>query len=530
MKAPPRVVLATIASAVTLVGGHLVNRRWDRAALFLAVLTLWYYSAYLLWPLLGVSTDAEGVPDMTAGIRRMGYVYAAGFAAVWLASILVTLRDAGRAPAGTLAQRLGAVIVSVAGLALLVSAATTSVGYIGWDPDAVKITSLGDAEPAYEPQQPALRSSLHFGGARGRWYQYPPPPSGPARLVVRVMHDGRPAAGVRLELVLNGRYKTAPLTSDASGNVVAPLAPGQWSINVINPVGWRDAPPGRYVLVSGHEQPLTEEYYGPHGGPSDGLEVKISETATAPAMTLTIRPQITLLWPQQPGQAADPTSDRVAWETHPDATDYLVRLDRVTRHGRTTSYEPAISRRVRAATALALSDLPTTRGGAGSNEYQVTVYAFDRDGRFLSESEHLLDRYRFRLPEGTAFMGREPVAVVPGAAADDATGKEQVRIPAKVFAQLMKETQRKPGDPTRRLDAAETLIETGEPAAARRVLEKTTDPKLTARKNALLGYAFAVEGKCEEARQRFDAAASEGGRSCVEERYWGKCGRGGSAR
>ncbi len=66
-------------------------------------------------------------------------------------------------------------------------------------------------------------TSAYFGGIGGgaRW---PKPPAGPHALRGRILLDSKPAAGVELELALNGRFNTGRVTSDANGDFASASA------------------------------------------------------------------------------------------------------------------------------------------------------------------------------------------------------------------------------------------------------------------------------------------------------------------
>ncbi len=187
-------------------------------------------------------------------------------------------------------------------------------------------------------------------------------------------------------------------------------------------------------------------------------------------------------------------------------------------------YYPTLSKRIANATELPLSTLPAVEAAGDRKEYLVTVYAFDREGNFLSESEPSMDSSTFKLPAGLALRERGALPRPDRPQANDEPGGPKITIPAKTFERLVKETQRLQNDETLLyFNTAEKLIAGGDTTLARALLAKVKKAGAPGRKEALLGYAFAVEGKCTEAKEQFAAAIAHGGRECVIDRYRARC-------
>jgi len=318
------------------------------------------------------------------------------------------------------------------------------------------------------------------------------------------VYDGKPAAGVTLALSLNGKYRASGLSTDAQGQFTLKLAPGEWYINHVQTESWDERPDdSEFILLSGTEGRLRDNDYDRHPFlRGDGLKVTVSETPPADPPTFTIRRRVVLQWPGKEDkrvEAAHKTAT-IRWQAYPQATDYVVRIARVERIGRSTSYSQIVARRVPVKTELALADARAVPGVASGQEYQVTVAAFAADGSFLSETEAHSDRQSFTLTDVKML-------------ADDSRALVSFELKLGEAMQNQK-----------RLDAVQVLIDEGLLAEAERTLATVRGATESGNKEALTGYLRARQGRCAEAAKLFDQAVAAAGKTCVPE-SWRACAR-----
>ena len=492
---------AVLLSALTGVGGHFLNQRWDRALLFFALFVLWVFPGYT-------------APFMTFYLNLPpNWAFAAfvasslGAVLTWLASLIVTWRDSSPqrlAPPlrWTISAQLGATLASLLATGLLVYALVQSP--LGLFAAKSFFLSAGSAVDARD-QAPQRRGKnfwqyLALGGLHSSPDALPAPAAGTGILTGKFVYDGKPAVGVTLALSLNGKYRATGLITDAQGRFTLKLAPGEWYLNHIQTESWDERPDdGEFILLSGAESRLHGNDYDRHWR-GEGLKVTVSEAPPAEPLTFTIRRRVAMQWPGKSDKRVEAThkAATIRWQVYPQATDYVVRITRVERADRSTSYFPVATRRVRAKTELALADVRAVPGAASGQEYQVTVAAFAADGSFLSESEAHRDGQSFTLTDVQML-------------ADDSLVSVSSDLHLGEVVQNRK-----------RLDAVQVLIEEGLLVEAERTLAKVHGATPSGNKEALTGYLRARQGRCAEATKLFDQAVATAGKTCVPE-SWRAC-------
>lgn len=492
MKKWQKSVIAVLVSIVTGFGGHFVNRRWDRAVLFLGFAIVWAVGGamvFMWWVAGGAGEKFFAYPRFMIS----------GFAVVWLLSAVVTGVDAARGRAVTIARwtpsgLVGAVVLSLLGLAMTgyqynLYRAMGSFGSGGH-------AAAGDVETTHYR---FFHASTRFGGRSA--FDGAPPPAGDGLITGRVMHNGEPAAGVTLKLYLNEQYRTEPVRTDAEGRYRVEVRPGAWRVNSVSAENWDTKPRGNFVMVSGHEPPLesgtTSLRHISFNDEPLALNVAVGRPGVLPDLEL--RPTLNLLWPEGERTSTSWGDDAIEWEPYPGATDYVVEIGSVTRKGRSTSYRSLLSRTV-GDNRMPVSEMPAATADGVTSEYSVSIAAFDDEGRFLSES----DRY-------TATFTLEDRMLVA-----EADGWPE---PGESFDLATLDKKRKN---TKRIDAAQLLIDEGMLDPAESLLGRIQGPVDPGEKEALEGYLRAEQGRCDEARALFEAAKAAGKR-CIPERYEAAC-------
>lgn len=503
-----RRLTAASLSALTGIGGHFYNRRPERAQFFLAL--------FLAWPSLYLLTTTwifgpeNRLPDLGLGIVL--FIFGIGLLSIWIASVVVSFRDAGIVetllhPKRRLGELFGGMVLSFLSLAVIVY---TSGFFISTtselvDPAWFKFTSPSGlaAENKAVKHQNNFEHVLNFGGLANPQEPLGAPPSGDAQLVGRFTYGELPAAGVRLRLALNGTYETEELSTNADGQFSVALPPGEWTINRVRTLHWNGKPSeGEFILTSERDARLAASgsyRREAHAADNPGWKVVVGETPTP--IQLAIRPAMQLTWPPASATGTDThTADGVIrWAHFPGASTYLVSLSEVEHQASGTEYQEIIARRVVGETELALSTLKSIPGDGPVREYAVAVRAFAADGSFLSETR-AAGHARFALRDGRWLLEDE----VLGLAASDAD-----------IAQVLENRKR--------LRAAELLIQENMFSEAERLLYRIRGKREPGRREALAGFLLARRGRCAEAKYMFNQAESLGGAQTVPDTYRTGC-------
>lgn len=505
-----RRALAVALSALTLVGGHFYNRRWDRAVLFFVAFVLWGLGVYA-----SLTFQMNRLMDATGGAAFFdvfqGHVTAFGVGSLllWLASLIVAFVDGGRTAEAPLARWTGSGVAAAVGLsivsslALALAAATSGTVRVGHEPYETKA--------APEPVRHAPRHFSHYvylGRSTPSGSQAPAPPAGDGYLRGRFVFEDRPAAGVELTLTLNGKYETGRLTTDENGEFTVRVPSGDWFVNMLVTHAWSEKPEeGEYMIVTGHEPKLVGDDWNEHHWlERDGIRVEVGGQPKEPQLTFTIRRRVSVNWPGPGTQATRTSVDQgvVTWEPYPGADAYLVRITELEREGRSTTFHGVAAKKVAGDTRFPLARLQALPSREGEKEYQVSVSAFAKDGSLLSESNNRLDGRLFVLADAKQFLRDSDR--IPGSDAFSARELEEAH------------------DNNRRIEAVAVLLKDGLVGEAERLLGKVKGKTDPGKKAAVTGYLMASRGRCAEAKRLFAQALSEGGRTCVPQHYRAGCG------
>ena len=503
--------LISLLSLVTLVGGHFINRRWDRAVLFFSLVCVWLILCMALYYVYMPDDPRKMVEAFAFSLKLM----LVGSIVLLVLSAIVTALDRRntRSLAGTpitLSGKVGASLMSL--LCALM------IGYLGmWYSSysravsAYEVAQSGDETSSVEGVTfgPEFFSSLKFG--TGRYPTSPGAiPEGDGYLLGQIQFDGEPAEGVALRLQLNDEFESERLVTDEKGYFSLKMPQGDWYITAIQADGWQGKPQGDFMLVSGIEPALRGNRYSEYPvGDVDGYKVTVADRKPAePQIQLEIHREMALLRKvkQRKPVTLSLEEDAIKWQPYPGASQYHVKISRVTKRGSSTVFSPISQRVVKDATSLALTDLQTRRIEATENQdkatYSVKLRAFSYDGTFLSESASF-PRYKFNL--------KEPVVLVdedyPGMAdMGDTVSKIEAREKAN-----------------QRFSAIELLIEEELYTAAEALLQKDIPGATPGRKEVLSGYLYASQKQCQKANEFFDKAREIGGDSCVNRKYERLC-------
>ena len=342
--------------------------------------------------------------------------------------------------------------------------------------------------------------AVFWGGSFKRTEELERLPEGDARLRVRFTYDQKTAAGVRFLLALNGKFRTAMLTTDAGGEAEVPMPFGRWRLNRLECRNWTGKPEGRFLLVSGDDAKLGETAFNRlfFTFREEGRTVSLSEDKD-PTYTLEIqiRNRFKMVWPLPDSRKQEATIDRsvIQWDPYPRATSYVVKISHVTRESeRSTTFSPIIYRQVDGVNSLALAQLPHAENDARPEEYSVEIRAYDQTGSFLSETEHSFAT--FSLTDKHVLVEYDQ--------------SEGMSIDQKDVERRFKAQQA--------LDAAEFLIKNGMFPEARKLLGQSGPSALPGQAALINGYLYAAQGQCEEAGKYFKAAVDLG-ETCIPDSY-----------
>jgi hypothetical protein len=409
-----------LLSAVTLFGGHFLNRRLDR------VRQVGVRFGLILLALIGLFLALSASPFERVAL--IDCLFAGPFVLIGVLaafSAVLTFQDARqpseralrvppRAIAGVAISLSGALLAAAL---LLVSGMLFASGY-----------RTLTAAYTFEPPGPLefLHFDVHFGGgiqysseAISMTERPPAPPHGRERLRGRVTLDGIRVQGLELSLILNNQYEAREIETDSRGVFEVRLPAGHWLINRVSVDEWDARPRARDLLLfSGHE-PIrgNDPYLNVFSYLEGGLPVTLPMAPNALAVDLQFRDTLALIWPRHAkprGLGGSPHASQatystaiIEWQPVNGASEYEVQLTRITRTANSISSKGNLRRRVTGTSLPLIAFSPEMKSQeAPPDEYDVQVYAFDGAGRLVTASEADYNR-AFKLV-GATRLAAEP--------------------------------------------------------------------------------------------------------------------------
>ncbi|MEJ2693965.1 MAG: hypothetical protein P8166_13190 [Candidatus Thiodiazotropha sp.] len=518
-----RKLSAFTLSLLTVVGGHILNRRTDKALLFFSLLLVVSILNLFLYPLLSFKGWIEPLADIAGFQQLLPVSIATSLGVVAITSAFISYLDAGTPREGSTLT-----LPAIIGGALSVLVVLPLSGYMAsYALFSLKLNSqIGDSETLSKGESRASTTSgsgriASLGGSGAHFwhdvrYSYEwtpeeklmPLPKGDAYLSGRIDYRGKPAAGVTLTGVFNNQFVSDEVTSDDEGMFTFRLAAGDWRLSRIHTTAWSNKPAGTtFTLIGSAQSQLTEKLY--HEGPeygSDGLILSAKpEPQPGPILVITIRDSITLDWPSQEGIAANLSDDSITWHPVTDAATYQLQLHQIEREGSTTTYYPVYWINTDA-TSLPLGQIQTTSAPEGKvNEYQVVVHAFDELGRLLTSSPAHYPMRSFEIE------GRQ----VPSMQRFPSLRSDTPAITEQEIEQMQEEEKL--------IDAAMVLAKADMPAAARELMGKIETNHMEQRQDTLEGLVLTAEGQCDAARRHFESINLKWERDCLPDFYEQRC-------
>lgn len=485
--------LPALLSAVTLFGGHVVNRRLDRILLIFALLAL-LGIVYAVMPSLLFNSPRIHLVSGAISLSALLLIVIA------VVSAALTWKDA-RAPAPpplSLGSRLAGTVVSLFGLVIMGFATMILLSSL---PKSVS-SNMAERSSPVVTRSYTIQAFSHLGG-NVQWGELRQPPTGPHPLRGRITMAGLPAAFADVEVVLNGAFRSETLTTNAQGVFEILLPAGPWTVNQVSVRHWPDAPENSDLLLFSEYEPLKNTSYY-----SRTLHVDLPAPADFKLPSFELRNAIAMQWPAASSGApsesseapvADPSTAAIRWSTVPSAREYEIQLSSVERDPQSMSTSTILLRR-QSGTELRLADLPKQpRERPEPTEYSVLVYAFDANGKLLSHSREGFALYAFRL-DGETRLAQEPLRSSPSRLDDSEHWRNRER-----------------------LSLVSSLLEYNQLDAARAILREVTDNAPPGRKAAMQGAIEALTGNCAAAIPLLDQADKDGGLGCAPEKYRAMC-------
>lgn len=511
--------LKVMASALTCIGGHFLNRRWDRAILFFGLILFFLFAISTSFPYLLFFLGGQNPNVLTSSINIMLTIYLSGMFILWATSLTFTVLDAKKpVPSSTGKWTKSAVagswLISIASLIVLVYSIGLVKTYLAFLPMISTSGEFNESDTRIIDSDTfrGFEGYIHLGGTPSDTYTLPDPPEGKGVLKGRFTYQNKPAKGVSLGIILNSKFKTQTLITDDNGIFTVSLPHGTWTINRIEAQSWKNRPEGQSLsLFYGGEQKLEGNTYEFYPWELDkGLPVDVTEDSDKTHIDISIKPNISLIWPDNSNPEEPATIEsEIRWEAYANAKKYYAAFYTIKRSGSSTRYSQATSMIVSAETSIPLNSLKHTKTNDDTKrEYGVEIYAFSEDGTLLGKSVDMLDN-TFLLTDGNKLLGSDRSESSSYASFDDLEDVEK-RIAAENAAR-------------RKVTAVQVLIEEDMIDEANKVLALIDSKYSKGKKESLRGYLFALQGNCEKANELFDQAKSINPKICISDKYRASC-------
>lgn len=521
-----RRLFSPLLSLFTVVGGHFLNRRVDLGLLFFALLLLIGIASAVVTPWLIWGSEADTPFNAGSRVEVAAYLLVGALILCILASVVVSFVNSGTArqqpPLSTVGV-VGGILVTLISVPFSLWVGTIDYSYFlfaDWQP-AVE-AELSEAERSEGGDMKAHARTFRFASGffydtvryGGEWVSaddLDELPSGDAFITGRISFNGRPAAGVSLTLIVGDRYVSEPLVTGDDGVFAVSVPAGDWSLNRIEIDGWSGKPAGGFFkVVGGPNPPLSEQLYS--DGPAfraTAMTVTATERPTPlPELELAIRPHVDVTWPVNEQESVDSEQQVLAWQPFESASRYQLQLMDVTRDGSVTSYSP-IAWINTTEHDVPLSDFQLVDAPASTaSEYAVKVYAFDRHGALLSDSDNRLASRTFVL-RGRRVVDTNAVRLLGDLSDLTQADREDA------FERRYRDKKR--------LAAARTLLDDQLIEAAKILLQRVTSRTLEEERLQVSGMILAAEGHCDEARELLDLANLLRGTECYPDIFTQQC-------
>ena len=500
-----RNTISLFLTIFTIIGGHFVNHRWDRAIFILGLLILLGGSCFGY-----LSISFEPITDSDAALnlsKKIWKIFTYGSLSIWILSLILNIydiRQQSERVVGGFSGYFGATALSI--LTMLIG---LSIAWNILDLNKLKNSSSAGTYSSYS--QSSFHDYLSFGGRRRPQSEFTEAPDGTAKINGRIQYLGEPVEGMKFELVINDEFETKQLVSDSAGYFSVNLPEGDWVINSVRVSNWPGKPKGQFNVVSGHEPVLEGGSYSKYSTfRMNGLKVVASNDDTTLALDLKIKPKLEVVWPPYAsrydpsvkGTEATLKNGIIEWKPYEGATQYVVEFSSITREGNGTSSRPVIDVKV-TDTTLALSRLKTVPHTGEGKEYGVEVFAFDENGTFLSMADTGGSGGAFVLTDGNALVEKSVISILGTDASIERMQEHRVN--------------------QKRIDAAKVLVDEDMLNEAAQLITKIEGESRSGQKELVEGFLAAKQGNCKKATELFEIARAKVGKTCIPQRYLKLC-------
>lgn len=264
-------VLKILASIFTGIGGHYLNRRWDKAILFLCLFVVYSAAVYafLIFSLQNISNSPnEMAQELNNTYQLISKISSIGIFIIWLMSLIVTIVDCKNKVEPNITKwtkygMTGATLTSFLSFIFL----TFSISaFFSLSKDHIIDTdSISYESDSFSSSSHNFYEYLYLGGSPSNPHKLPAPPTGEGILKGRISYQNNPAVGVTLAIVLNSEYRVKDIVTDTDGLFTVSLPPGAWTINSIQTESWENKPKdGRYTMYYGGKEKLSGNSYNRH--------------------------------------------------------------------------------------------------------------------------------------------------------------------------------------------------------------------------------------------------------------------------
>lgn len=511
-------ILKVIASLLTGIGGHYLNRRWDKAILFLCLFVFYWVAVYafFIFSLQNISPSPEDMSQKYQNITQLlSKVSSGGILILWVASLITTIMDCKNKiepnfTKWTKSGTTGAILTSI--LSFIILAFTVSTVYSLSNNQIINSRNLPESD-SFSYSSYNFYENIYFGGVPSMPRNLPAPPTGKGIVSGEITYNNNPAAGVSLAIVLNSKYRAKDIITNSDGVFSVNLPPGAWSINSIQTESWENKPAeGSYTMYYGGEEKLRGKSYNRHSNiGKTGLPVNVTTDPNTILINATINKDIQLTWPNPKVEGLKATiNDTISWENYPEASKYYVEIKKIRREGRTTYFEQITSRILSQETSIPLASLKYKETKHKEpTEYGVEIYAFSEDGSLIAEFSDTYQGGTFLIADGNVLVEEK---------LDDLFDLSSIENPDEFEKKMEAISLNK-----RRATAVSVLIDDNMLHEAKSLLNVIDSEYSQGEKEALTGYIFALQGKCNEANEMLERALSINPDICIPDRYKANC-------
>ncbi len=511
-------ILKILASALTGIGGHYMNRRWDKAILFLCLFVIYWAAAYALFifTIKGITFSPDDFAQKIDDATQVLLKTLIGIVILWLVSLIITILDCKNNIEPNIVKWTkpgitGAVLTSILSFVFLAATVTT---YISLSKSKIAFPESASYESdTFNPISHNFYEYLYFGGAPSNSRQLPAPPTGEGILKGEISYENNPADGVTLAVILNSKYRAKDIVTDSNGIFTVNLPPDQWIINSIQTESWEHKPQeGSFSMYSGKEEKLKGDSYNRYEYfQNTGYPVSVTKDSRTIHINATISKNIQLQWPDPNVEGIKATiNDTISWEKYPEASRYYIEIKKIKREGTTTYFEQVTSRILANETSLPLSSLKHIKtNGKEKTEYAADIFAFSKDGTLIAEVSETHQGGTFLLSDGNILVEDE---------LDNLYGLSSVEDPDEFEKKMEAISLNK-----QKASAVSVLIDEDMLVEAKELLKHIDSEYLKGKKEVLSGYIFALQGKCNKANEMFDKATNINPNVCIPDNYKRNC-------